>query len=71
MIENFDIRIAPLPEIMQRLSDTTDQRKRNILIYEIVHRLYVPFKSKQTFEEMLIQYGYKKLENNKVKKLTK
>ena len=70
MEEIFDIRTAALPVLVERLSKITNQEKRNIIIYEIVYRTYVPFNSKMTFEEMLIDFGYKPVKH-KVKKLTR
>jgi hypothetical protein len=44
--------------LINEISKTEDQELKNILILEFTYRIYVPFKDK-TFEELLIQNGYK------------
>lgn len=52
-----ELKTAPLTKLMQLLNILEEQSQRNIVIFEIVCRLYVPFKDK-TFEEMLLELGY-------------
>ena len=45
-----------------------NQEVKNRIILEITYRLYVPFKDK-TFEELLVENGYREIENRKGKDL--
>lgn len=53
-----------LIELMMLTQETTDQRLLNRIILEITYRQYVPFKSK-TFEELLVENGYRIIEKEK------
>lgn len=57
-----------LLELVMCMQEATDQRLKNRLIMELTYRQYVPFKDK-TFEEMLVENGYKVIEEEKNKKI--
>lgn len=46
------------------MEETTDQRLLNRIIMEITYRQYIPFQDK-TFEEMLVENGYRIIEKGK------
>lgn len=53
-----------LIELMMAMQETTDQRLLNRIILEITYRQYIPFQDK-TFEEMLVENGYRIIEKGK------
>lgn len=53
-----------LIELMMAMEETTDQRLLNRIILEITYRQYIPFQDK-TFEEMLVENGYRVIEKGK------
>lgn len=53
-----------LIELMMAMQETTDQRLLNRIILEITYRQYIPFQDK-TFEEMLVENGYRVIEKEK------
>lgn len=53
-----------LIELVMLAQETTDQRLLNRIIMEITYRQYVPFQDK-TFEEMLVENGYRVIEKGK------
>lgn len=53
-----------LIELMMAMEETKDQRLLNRIIMEITYRQYIPFKDK-TFEEMLVENGYRVIEKGK------
>ena len=53
-------------ELILLLQETESQELRNRIILEITYRMYVPFKDK-TFEEMLVENGYKVIKKEKQK----
>lgn len=53
-----------LIELMMAMQETTDQRLLNRIILEITYRQYIPFQDK-TFEEMLVENGYRVIEKGK------
>lgn len=53
-----------LIELMMAMEETTDQRLLNRIILEITYRQYIPFQDK-TFEEMLVENGYRIIEKGK------
>ena len=53
-----------LIELVMLAQETTDQRLLNRIIMEITYRQYVPFQDK-TFEEMLVENGYRIIEKEK------
>lgn len=53
-----------LIELMMAMEETTDQRLLNRIILEITYRQYIPFRDK-TFEEMLVENGYRVIEKGK------
>ena len=53
-----------LIELVMLAQETTDQRLLNRIILEITYRQYIPFQDK-TFEEMLVENGYKVIEKDK------
>lgn len=55
-----------LIELMIAMEETTDQRLLNRIILEITYRQYIPFQDK-TFEEMLVENGYRIIEKGKRK----
>lgn len=58
-------------DLLNRLKEAMflgEQSIINIIAYEIVCRLYVPYNDKITFEEMLESYGYQKIEKKEKSK---
>ena len=55
-----------LIELTMLLEETTDQRLLNRIIMEITYRQYIPFQDK-TFEEMLVENGYRVIDKEKGK----
>lgn len=55
-----------LIQLIMLMQETDSQELRNRIILEITYRQYVPFKSKP-FEELLVENGYRVLENEKTK----
>lgn len=53
-------------ELILLLQETESQELRNRIILELTYRMYVPFKGK-TFEEMLVENGYRIIEKEKNK----
>lgn len=53
-------------ELIMLLQEVESQELRNRIILELTYRMYVPFKDK-TFEEMLVENGYRIIENDKNK----
>ena len=53
-----------LIELIMLLEETQDQKLINRIVMEITYRQYVPFKDK-TFEELLVENGYKIIEKDK------
>ena len=53
-----------LIELMMAMEETKDQRLLNRIILEITYRQYIPFQDK-TFEEMLVENGYRVIEKGK------
>ena len=53
-----------LIELIMLAQETTDQKLLNRIIMEITYRQYIPFKDK-TFEEMLVENGYRVIEKEK------
>lgn len=47
-----------LLELVMLMEETEDIKTRNRIIMEITYRQYVPFQDK-TFEEMLVENGYR------------
>ena len=58
-----------LIELVMLSQETTDQELLNKIIMEITYRQYVPFNDK-TFEEMLVENGYRITEKDKNKNTT-
>ena len=52
-----ELRNMSLNKLIELTYILEDQEKINKVIYEMVCRLYIPFKDK-TFEEMLLEFGY-------------
>ena len=61
-----DMSLVDLIDLMVENKD--NQEVKNRIIMEITYRLYVPFKDK-TFEELLVENGYREIENRKGKDL--
>ena len=61
-----DMSLVDLIDLMVENKD--NQEVKNRIILEITYRLYVPFKDK-TFEELLVENGYREIENRKGKDL--
>lgn len=55
-----------LLELIMLAQETTDQRLLNRIIMEITYRQYIPFQDK-TFEEMLVENGYRVIDKEKGK----
>lgn len=53
-----------LIELVMLAQEATDQELLNKIIMEITYRQYIPFKDK-TFEEMLVENGYRVIEKGK------
>ena len=53
-----------LIELIMLAQETKDQKLLNRIIMEITYRQYIPFKDK-TFEEMLVENGYRVIEKEK------
>lgn len=53
-----------LIELIMLLEETQDQKLINRIVMEITYRQYVPFQDK-TFEELLVENGYKIIEKDK------
>ena len=61
---NKKIYEMSLIELVLLMQETTEQELKNRIIMEITYRSYVPFKDR-TFEEMLVENGYKVIEKEK------
>ena len=57
-----------LIELILAMQETEDQELINRLALEITYRSYVPFKG-ETFEEMLVENGYRVIEKEKDSKI--
>ena len=55
-----------LLQLIMVLQETEDQELKNRIIMEITYRQYIPFKDK-TFEEMLVENGYRVIDKDKIK----
>ena len=67
-MNNLDVRTAPTKVLIDLLSKEEYQADWNYIIYELVHRIYVPFnKEGVSFDEMLLKFGYKP-ENQQVQR---
>lgn len=53
-----------LIDLVLLMQETDSQELKNRIIMEITYRQYVPFKDK-TFEEMLVENGYKVIDKDK------
>ena len=53
-----------LLELVMSMQNADSQELKNRIIMEITYRQYVPFKDK-TFEEMLVENGYRIMEKEK------
>ena len=53
-----------LIELIMTAQETEDQELLNRIIMELTYRQYAPFKDK-TFEEMLVENGYRIIEKGK------
>ena len=53
-----------LIELVMLTQEATDQELLNKIIMEITYRQYVPFQDK-TFEEMLVENGYRVIDDKK------
>ena len=57
-------RDMSLIDLIIELDNAKDQETRNIIVMEITYRIYVPFQDK-SFEELLIEHGYRPIEKKK------
>ena len=57
-----------LIDLVMLMQETDSQELKNRIIMEITYRQYVPFKSK-SFEELLVENGYRVLDKDKTKTL--
>lgn len=55
-----------LIELVDMLDRAESQEDINRVVKEIVYRLYIPF-GERTFEELLIEFGYRPIENDRKK----
>ena len=53
----------------EAINNNMDQRIINLIALELTYRYYVPF-GKKTFEEMLVEKGYRIIEEEKDKNAT-
>lgn len=58
-----------LIELVMAMQETDSQEMRNQIIMELTYRQYVPFKDK-TFEELLVENGYRVIDKDKGKNAT-
>ena len=66
MENNKKIYEMSLIELVLLMQETEDQELKNRIIMEITYRQYIPFKDK-TFEEMLVENGYRVIDKDKTK----
>lgn len=52
------IHTIPTVDLVNILTEIVEQEEKNIIIYELTYRMYVPFNSEVTFEELLLMNGY-------------
>lgn len=64
----MDIRNMSLMDLAIELAHEDRQEIKNLLALELTYRMYVPFEDK-TFEEMLVENGYKIIEKTPDKKI--
>ena len=62
----MDIRNMSLMNLLTEIEKAKSQEIINLLVLELTYREYVPFQSK-TFEELLVENGYKVIEKGKQK----
>ena len=60
------IRTMSMKELLNQLESVSTQQERNIIIYELTYRMYVPFTG-VSFDELLLCNGYKPIEKDKPK----
>jgi hypothetical protein len=65
----MNIREMSLMNLVVEISKTNNQEIKNLLALELTYRTYIPFKDK-TFEEMLVENGYRIIEKDKNKNTT-
>lgn len=53
-----------LLDLVMAIEEAETQEQRNRIILEITYRQYIPFKDK-TFEELLVENGYRVIEKGK------
>lgn len=61
-----EVSLVGLIELM--VANKENQEIVNEIAKEITYRMYIPFKDK-TFEELLVENGYREIENKKGKDL--
>lgn len=66
MENNKKIYEMSLIQLIMALQETNDQELKNRIIMEITYRQYIPFQDK-TFEELLVENGYKVIDKDKTK----
>lgn len=59
------LRDKSLIELIKMLEKEQNQENINLIALEITYRIYVPFKDK-TFEELLVENGYKIIDKEKI-----
>lgn len=52
------IHTIPTVDLVNILAEIVEQEEKNIIIYELTYRMYVPFNNEVTFEELLLMNGY-------------
>lgn len=52
------IHTIPTVDLVNILTEIVEQEEKNIIIYELTYRMYVPFNNEVTFEELLLMNGY-------------
>lgn len=62
-----ELRTMPLNKLVESLYLITDSKMLNLVIYEIVCRIYVPFKDK-SFDELLLEFGYTPIQQQNIDK---
>ena len=63
-----ELRTASLIDLMKLLQEVKDQDQINIIAFEITCRMYIPF-SDVSFDELLIQMGYRPKDKTRNKEL--
>ena len=61
-----NIKTTPTCELINIINNSKDQNEINQIAIELTTRLYVPFNGHISFENMIINFGYKPIEKEKI-----